>query len=98
MLYIESIDVYKGIDVNKSSEWKVCDICQYWYFLLKGLKFQLNICYGCHDLLIMSMNLSYIAILNITCSNHCCIMSGLSKNEATKLMQIASLTEKSRTL
>ena len=41
------------------------DICHYWYFLNKGFKFQPNICNRCHDLLMMSMNLSYIAILNI---------------------------------
>ena len=32
-------------------------------FLDKGFKFQANVCNGCHDLLMMSMNLSHIAIL-----------------------------------
>ena len=35
-------------------------------FLDKGFKFQPNVCNGCHDLLMMSMNLSDIATLNIT--------------------------------
>ena len=36
-------------------------------FLSKGFKFPLNVSNGCYDLLIMSMNLSDVAILNIMC-------------------------------
>ena len=32
MLYYHIIDVSEGIDVNKMSELKECDICHYWYF------------------------------------------------------------------
>ena len=31
MLYFELIDVSVGIDVNKTSAPKECDICHYWY-------------------------------------------------------------------
>ena len=40
LLYYDRIDVSKRIDVNKTSKSKECDICHYWYFLNKGLKFQ----------------------------------------------------------
>ena len=70
MLYFDRIVVSERIDVNKTSESKEWDICQYWYFLDKGFKFQTNVCNGCHDLLMMSMNLSDIAILNIKGSNY----------------------------
>ena len=46
----------------------------------------------------MSMNLSDIAILNIKGFDYCCIISGISKSEAIKLLQINDLTEKSETL
>ena len=46
----------------------------------------------------VSMNLSDIAILNIKGSDYCCIISGISKREATNLMQNTNLTEKSGTL
>ena len=36
MLYYDRIDLSEGIDVNKTSESKDCDICHYWYFLDKG--------------------------------------------------------------
>ena len=67
MLYFNKIDVAVGIDVNKTSASTECDICHYWYFLNKGFKFQPNICNRCHDLLMMSINLSDIAMLNIKC-------------------------------
>ena len=56
MLYFNRIDASEGIDVNKTSASKECNICQYWYFLNKGFKFQPNVCNRCHDLLMMSMN------------------------------------------
>ena len=43
----------------------------------------------------MSMNLSDIAILNIKGSDYCCIISGISKSEAIKLIQNIDLTGKS---
>ena len=50
------------------------------------------------DLLMMSINLSNIAILNIKGSDYRCVISLINKNEAIKLLQNADLTEKSRTL
>ena len=43
----------------------------------------------------MSINLSDIAILNIKGSYFCSIISLISKNDATDLLQNADLTEKS---
>ena len=42
----------------------------------------------------MSMNLSYNAIMKIKGSNYCCIISGISKNEAINLIQNIDLTKK----
>ena len=39
MLYFSRIGVSEGIDVNKASSSKECDICYYWYFLNKDFKF-----------------------------------------------------------
>ena len=98
MLYYDRIDVSEGTDVNKTSESNECDICHYWYVLNKGFKFQPNVCNRCHDLLMMSLNLSDVAILNIKGSDYRCIISGIRKSEAVNLMQNTDLTEKSRTL
>ena len=37
MLYYDRIGI--RIDINKTSASKKCDICHYWYFLNKGIKF-----------------------------------------------------------
>ena len=87
MIHCDRIDVSEGIDVNKTSESKECDICHYWYFLNKGFKFQPNDCNRCHDLLMMSINFSDIAILNIKSAAYYCIISGISKCEAINFMQ-----------
>ena len=46
----------------------------------------------------MSINLSDIAILNIKGTDHCCIITLISKDDAINLLQNAELTEKSGTL
>ena len=80
MLYLNKIDVSEGIQVKKTSESKERDVCYYCYFSNKGFKFQPNVCNSCHDLLMMSVNLSDIAILNIKGSDYWCIISEISTN------------------
>ena len=100
MLYFDRIDVSEGNDFNKSSESKSkeCDICHYWFFLNKGSKFHPDVCNGCHDLLMMAMNLNSIVILNIKGADYYCVISGIRKKEAINFMQNIDLTKESRTL
>ena len=91
MLYFNRIDVSEGIDINKTSGSKDCDICHYWYFLNNCFKFQPNACNRCHDLLMMSINLDNNAILNIRWSDYCCIISLTSKNKGINSKQNADL-------
>ena len=97
MLHYDTIDVSETIDVNKTNESKECNICHYWYSLNKGFKFQMYVCNRCHDLLMMSMNLSDIVILSIKGSDYCCIISLIAITEAIKLLENVDLTEKSGT-
>ena len=98
MLYYDRINVSEGIDANKTCESKKRDICHYWYFLNKGFKFQLNVYNRCHDLVMMLMNLSDIANLNINSADYHCIISGIRKSDPINLMQNIDLTEKCGTL
>ena len=66
---------------------KKCDICHYWYFLDKGFKFQPDVYNECHDSLMMLMNLSDIAILNIQSADYCCIIRRISKREVINLQR-----------
>ena len=84
MLYY---DVSEGTDDIKTSESKDCDVCHYWYFLDKSFKLQQNVFNGWHDVLsMMSMNLSDIAILNISNTDCGCIISRISKSEPENLL------------
>ena len=93
MIYFDRIDVSEGIGVNKASESKEYDICHYWYFLDKRFKFQAHVYNGCYDVLIMSMNLSDTAILNINGADYCCIIKKVSKSEAINLLQNGKKSE-----
>ena len=94
MLYYNRINVSEGIDINKTSVSKKCDICHYWYFLEREFQFQHYVCNGCHDVLMISMNLSNIAILKVHGVDYRCIIIGISKTEATKLMQNIDFSKK----
>ena len=65
MLYFDRADASEGIDVNKTGASKESDICHQWYFLNYSFTFQPNICNKYHDLLMICMNVSDIASLNI---------------------------------
>ena len=90
MLYYDGIDVSEGIDVNKRSASKECDVSRYWYFLNYNFKFQPNVYYRCYDLLMTSVKLSDIAVLNIKVKGS--IITLINKNEALNLVQNADLT------
>ena len=98
MLYFNRIDISEGIDVNKTGALKECDVYHYWYFLNYSFKFQRNACNRCHDLLMMSMKFSNIAILNIKSSHYGCIISLISINEAMNLMQNAKFDRKKQNI
>ena len=98
MLHYGRTDGSGGIDVNKTSESKECNIYHYWHFLNKGLKFQPNVCKRCHCLLMMSLTLSNITNLNINFADYSFIISGISMKEAIKLIQNIILTETCTTL
>ena len=93
MLYYDRTDI---IDVNKTSESKECITWCYWYFLDKGFRFQPAVRNGCHDVLMMSLNINRITILNIYGLYYRCIINGISKSEAMNLLQNGDLREKSR--
>ena len=93
MLYYNRINISEGMDVNKTIEWKKkCDISHNWCFLEKGFKFTVDACNGCHDVLMMSMNLRDIAILHVHSAYYCCIITWISWSKAIKLMQNINFT------
>ena len=64
MLHYQKMGVSEGIDVNKTSLSKECELCHYWFFKNIGFKFEEHVCNKCHDLLRMVCGLESIAILS----------------------------------
>ena len=84
MLQYQKIDASEGIDVNKTSASKECELCRYWFFKDIGFKFEEHVCKKCHDLLTIANSLKDIAILNAKGATFRCILMGISKNEGLK--------------
>ena len=78
------IDVSEGIDVNKTSSSKECELGHFWFFRDIGFKFEEHACNQCHDLLTMAYSLKDIATLSEKGATFRCILTGISKNEVLK--------------
>ena len=84
MIRYQKIDVSEGIDVNKTSASKECELCNYWFFKDIGFKFEGNVCNKCHDLVTIAHFLKDIAILSAKGNTCRCILMGINKNEGLK--------------
>ena len=94
MLEYNRIDISEGIDVNKASASKECDICHFWYFKDIGFKCEPYLCNGCHGLMQKAMSFNDNAIVYVkgsTCRTHFWYMS---KNDATTIMNNSNLVDK----
>ena len=80
MLWYQKIDVSEGIDVNKTSKLKECELCHYWFFKDVGFKFEEHVCNRCYDLLTMAYSLTK----NAKGATFRCLLMGTSKNETLK--------------
>ena len=81
---VQKIDVSEGIDVNKTTASKECELCHYWLFKDVGFKFEEHVCNKYHDLLTMAYSLKNIAILSAKGLTFRYLLMGISKNEALK--------------
>ena len=86
MLRFQKINISAGIDVNKTSASKECELCYYWFFKDTGFKFEEHVCNQYHDLLSIAYSLKDTAILNAKGATFRCILMGISKNEGLKIL------------
>ena len=92
MLYYDRIDISKRIDLTKSNRRKECMICHYCFFNHR-FKFLDSICNDCHDLTMLSVNISDIAIVTIKNVDYRCIIHNISKFEAINLLENSVLED-----
>ena len=95
MLRYQKIDVSEGIDVNKTSASKECELCHYWFFKDVGFKFEEHVCNECHDLLTMEYGLENIVILNAKGATFSCVLGGISRNGVLRRLKKSVLEHKS---
>ena len=65
MLEHDRIDISEGIDINKTSASKECNICHYWYFLDKIFNYGPCFCNRCHDLMQKAASFKNVAVVSI---------------------------------
>ena len=65
MLEYDRIDISEGIDVNKTSASKECDICHFWYFKDIGFRCEPHLCNGCHNLMQKAMSFNNDAVVYV---------------------------------
>ena len=69
-----------------STKSKECIICHYWFFNHR-FESQDSVCNGCHDLTMLSVNISNIAIISVKNVDYHCIIHNICKSEAINLLK-----------
>ena len=72
---------------------KTSMIFRYW-FSNHGFNFQDYVCNDCHDLTILSVNISDIAIITFKNVGYLCIVHNITKSEAINLLKISVLKDR----
>ena len=93
MLENDRIDISEGIDVNKASLSKECDICYYLYFKNIGVNYEKYICNGCHDLMQKAMSFNNVAIVYVKGSAYRINFWYMSKDNAINIMNGSNLVD-----
>ena len=94
MLEYDRINISKGIDVNKTSLSKECDICRYWSFKNIGFKCEKYLCNGCHDLMQKAMSFNNVTIVYVKGNAYRINFWYMSKDDAINIMNRSNLADK----
>ena len=95
MLEYKRTDISEGIDINKTDASKEQGICNFWYFLSKNFHYKPYLCNGCHNLMQKSMNFNDVPIVSIRGIHYRIHFWGMSKDDASRIMNNSTLNEKS---
>ena len=93
MLEYDKIDISEGIDVNKTTLSKECDICHYWCFKDIGFKYENYLCNGCHDLMQKAMSFNNTAVAYVKGSAYRIHFGYMSKDDVINIMNGSHVTD-----
>ena len=80
-MYYNRNDLGEGIDLAKSKNSKESKASHYW-FVNNGFIYN-----GCHDLLMLCLNISNITIITAKGIDYHCIIHDISKSDASHLLE-----------
>ena len=87
-----------GIDVNKISASKKCDICHYYYFKNIGFKYEPYLCNRCHDLMQKTMSFNDVVIVYVKGSVYRIHFWYMRKDDPINIMNNSNLVDKNGVL
>ena len=94
MSQYERIDIWEGIEFDKSNKSVECMICNYWHFKDIGFKYQPYVCNKCHDLSMVVQDLKNFMILKTKGVDYRCYVFNMSKKESITLLNNSKLDNK----
>ena len=93
MLEYDRIDILEGIDVNKTSESKECDICHYQHFKDIGFKYEPYLCNVCRVLMQKAMSFNNVAIVYVKGRAYRIHFQYISKDDAISILNNSNLVD-----
>ena len=94
MLKYNRIDLSEGTDVNKTSKFRKCTFCHYYYFLDINFNYQKYLCDGCHDMSLKANNMQNLAIVYRGKNVYRVNFAFMSKNDAFNLIKNSNIIDK----
>ena len=93
MLEYDRIDLFEGIDVNKTSNSRECSFCHY-YFLDINFNYQKYLSDGCHDMSMKVNSMQNLAIVYFKGIAYRVHFWNMSKYDAINIMHNSNLIYK----
>ena len=95
MLEYNRIDLSEGIDVNKTSNFRKCSFCHYYYYFLDiNFNYQKHLCDGCHDMPMKANSMQNLAIVYSDNNAYRIHFWKMSKDDAINIMHNSNLIDK----
>ena len=94
MLEYDRIDILEGIDVNKTSVSKGCDICHFWCFKDIGFRYEPYLFNGCYDLMQKAMSFNDVAIIYVKGNAYINHFWYMIKNDVISIINNSNLVDK----
>ena len=78
-MYYHRTDLSEGTGAAKSNNSEECMVCNYWFWVATGFRFQDSVWTDRHDLTMLCLNIGNIAIITVKGVDHCRINQEISK-------------------